>query len=89
MVLVDARPRTAFDAGHIPGAVSLPFKELQAGIISFMATHPPNTPMAIYCANTSCGTSSQMATALTQTYQYQDVRYLPGGYQEWRSAEAK
>jgi rhodanese-related sulfurtransferase len=89
MVLVDARPRTAFDAGHIPGAVSLPFKNLEAEIKSFMARHPTTTPLAIYCANTSCGTSSQMARALTQTYQYQDVRYLPGGYQEWRTAEGK
>jgi len=89
MVLVDARPRTAFDAGHIPGAVSLPFKNLDAEIKSFMARHPTTTPLAIYCANTSCGTSSQLARTLAQTYQYKEVRYLPGGYQEWRSAEGK
>ena len=89
IVLVDARPRTAFDAGHIPGAVCLSFKNLKSEINSFLAEHPPSTPLAIYCANANCGTSSQLATALTQTYHYLDVRYLPGGYQEWRSAEGK
>lgn len=89
IVLVDARPRTAFAAGHIPGAVCLPFTSLQAEIKAFMAAHPPSTPLAIYCANANCGTSSQMAAVLTRTYQYKDVRYLPGGYQEWRNAEAK
>jgi rhodanese-related sulfurtransferase len=87
IVLVDARPRTAFDAGHIPGAVSLPFQNLQAEIQAFMGAHPPGTPLAIYCANVKCGTSSQLALALTRTYQYQNVRFVPGGYQEWRSAE--
>ena len=89
IVLVDARPRTDFDAGHIPGAVCLPFKSLQAEIKAFMAAHPPSTPLAIYCANANCGTSSQLAAALTQAYRYKDVCYLPGGYQEWRNAEGK
>jgi len=89
IVLVDARPRIAFDAGHIPGAVCLPFKSLQGEIKAFMAAHPPATPLAIYCANANCGTSSQLATALTHTYKYKDVRYLPGGYQEWRNVEGK
>src|SRR5262245_10262470 len=89
MVLVDARPRNAFDAGHIPGAVCLPFNNLQAEIRAFMAVHPSSTPLAIYCANANCGTSSQLAAALTHTYKYENVRYLPGGYQEWRNVERK
>ena len=89
IVVVDARPRTAFDAGHIPGSVCLPFTSLQTEIKAFMAAYPPGTPLAIYCANANCGTSSQLATVLTHTYNYKDVRYLPGGYQEWRNAEGK
>ncbi len=88
-VLVDARPRTAFDAGHIPGAVCLPVKELDAEIQGFIAKYPPTTPLAIYCANSSCGTSSQLATSLTAKYNYKVVRFMPGGYQEWRKAEGQ
>jgi rhodanese-related sulfurtransferase len=89
-VLVDARSRTSFDAGHIPGAASLPFTSLQTDIQAFMARYPPaTTPLAIYCANANCGTSGKLAAALTHNYKYKDVRYLPGGYQEWRFAEGK
>lgn len=89
LVLVDARARTAYDAGHIPSAVCLPFKSLQVEIKAFMSAYPPATPLAIYCANANCAASSQLATALTRTYKYRNVRYLPGGYQEWRNAEGK
>jgi len=89
IVLVDARTRSAFDAGHIPGAVSLPFKDFASEIQAFMAAYPLATPLAIYCANANCGTSSQLATTLTRIYKFENVRYLPGGYQEWRNAEGK
>ena len=89
ILLVDSRSQIAFDAGHIPGAVCLPYKSLQARIQAFMAAYPRETPLAIYCANANCAASSKLAVALTNTYGYRGVRYIPGGYLEWRSLKGK
>ena len=88
IVLVDARERTAFEAGHIPGAVSLPLSELNERIGDFTAKYPKNTALVVYCSNINCHMSHSVATALAQQHGYVDVREMPGGYAEWMVAES-
>jgi len=88
VVLVDAREIAAFEAGHIPGAISLPFTQLTQRIAAFAAVYRQNQPLVIYCASNQCPVSQAEAAALIEQYGYTDVREMPGGYAEWRLAEA-
>lgn len=85
VVLVDSRPRLTFEAGHIPGAVNLPEKEVEEAISEFLATYlPPDTRLVIYCGNEKCASSAKLAAILSNDYGYDHVQYVPGGYLEWR-----
>jgi rhodanese-related sulfurtransferase len=88
IVLVDARRAAAYEAGHIPGAVSLPFPELERRIAEFSRQHAPTQPLVIYCESLDCPDAHAEAAALAAQYGYGNVREMPGGYAEWRQAEA-
>ncbi|RPJ84271.1 MAG: MBL fold metallo-hydrolase, partial [Acidobacteria bacterium] len=46
-LVVDARPVTAFAAGHIPGALSVPLEDLQDHLARLKAL---KKPIVTYCA---------------------------------------
>lgn len=87
-VLVDARPRAAFQAGSIPGAVSLPYTELEARMPEFRRQYPPDACLVVFCSDTGCATSDAVARALRRDYGFQTVYHMPGGYAEWQQAAA-
>jgi rhodanese-related sulfurtransferase len=87
LVLVDARTTSDYEAGHIPGAESLPFADMEQSIAAFQARHPKPQMIAVYCASTTCRVSSAEAAILAQRYGYTDVHEMPGGFAEYRLAE--
>jgi rhodanese-related sulfurtransferase len=89
IVLVDARDSVAFDAGHIPGAVSLPLRMLAENAAAFAAKHPKTKTLVTYCGSIGCPLSHVLARQLRTEYGYADVREMPGGYVEWRTAEGQ
>jgi rhodanese-related sulfurtransferase len=88
IVLVDARATQYFQAGAIPGAVSLPGPTFDAAIAAFKASYVPNTALVIYCSSPQCPLSHNVAEALITRQGYTNVRIMPGGYQEYTAAEA-
>jgi rhodanese-related sulfurtransferase len=89
LTLVDARDTVSFDAGHIPGAVSLPASQLQDKIGEFTARYPKTRPLVIYCSNIHCGMAHAAAVVLAEEQGYENVREMPGGYAEWVAAVSK
>lgn len=88
IVLVDARAKTAFEAEHIPGAVSLPANASPEEFVAFAMKYPQTTPIVVYCGGADCDLSHQLAEKLRTDLGYQDVREMPGGVVEWRLSEA-
>jgi rhodanese-related sulfurtransferase len=86
-VLVDSRSRAAYQAGCIPGAVSLPVKKIDDAIADFIQKYGLDTILIVYCADPACGTSKTAAQALIE-YGYENVFYMAGGYAEWQIAQA-
>ena len=86
-VLVDARPATAFKAGHIPGAISLPFMITAAELAEFRRLYDPRTLLIVYCANDACPIADHMAKKLISDAGYNTVRVFPGGFREWQRTE--
>jgi len=80
VVVLDVRPREEYEAGHIPGAVSIPLAELEARL----ATLPPGAEVVAYCRGPYCVLAPQALTLLRQ-HGYR-ARRLRDGLPEWRRA---
>ena len=64
VVLVDVRGKPTYDAGHIPGAVSLQEWSTPAEIQVFQQKYGPATALVLYCGNLACPASEDMAKKL-------------------------
>ena len=86
-VLVDVRPKALFDAGHIPGATSLPENSPPQDFTTFLSQQPTNLMVIAYCSSTSCSLSARVADRLVNEFHWPVVRYMTGGYLEYQQAE--
>ena len=86
-VLVDARPLTAFQAGSIPGAISLPANRIKEEMPAFMKRVDTNRWLIVYCGDQGSASSEDVGKTLIREYGYRHVFHMPGGYAEWQIAE--
>jgi rhodanese-related sulfurtransferase len=84
VVLVDARSRPAYDAGHIPGAVCLPEDSPATDLEAFRTLHGTNAHVVVYCSSTSCSLSFKLAYKLAKDYGFTRTQYMTGGYFEYQ-----
>jgi rhodanese-related sulfurtransferase len=78
-LLLDVRPPLEYEAGHIPGAVSIPVDELPARLGSL----PRDRRIIAYCRGRYCLFADE-AVALLRQHGFDAVR-LEGGLPEWRA----
>jgi rhodanese-related sulfurtransferase len=76
-VLLDARTREAYDAGHLPGAVSLHHSEITAETVAAL----PDGPVVAYCWGPSCNGACKAALRLAELGR--PVREMLGGFEYW------
>lgn len=79
MVLIDVRPASEFQAGHIPGAISVPLEDLE----SRLASLPPGLNVVAYCRGPYCVLSVD-AVAKLRAHGISAAR-LEDGLPEWRA----
>jgi rhodanese-related sulfurtransferase len=79
--ILDVRSRAEFEAGHLPGAIHLPFWQVGArlGEIPGVKTDP----IVVYCGH---GPRAWMAGAVLRRRGFTDVGYLEGHMSGWHSA---
>lgn len=82
LVIVDARSREDFEAGHIPGAFSLPVDEVEIEMGKFMESVPPEKMIVTYCSGVECWDSHEVAQIL-QDAGYENVQVFAGGMPVW------
>ena len=80
-VLVDVREASEWDAGHLPGAVSMPRGILERDVET--AVPDLDTPIVLYCGG---GYRSALAAASLQDMGYTDVASMDGGWRAWTDA---
>jgi rhodanese-related sulfurtransferase len=88
IVLVDGRPKTAYDIEHIPTAVSLPAESAPEAFIDFATKYPQHTALVVYCSSENCDTAHELAEKLRSEFGYSNVKEMPGGVVEYRVAES-
>jgi rhodanese-related sulfurtransferase len=77
-VLLDSRSREAWDAGHVPGAVHLPGREIAARA---PAELDRSVPVVTYCWGPGCNGATRAGLALA-LLGYR-VREMIGGFEYW------
>ena len=76
--VLDVRTTREFAAGHVPGAIHVPYHQLWLRRTDLPADK--TNPMVIYCSH---GPRAGMAKLQRWTLGYQDVRYLEGQMSGW------
>jgi rhodanese-related sulfurtransferase len=81
---VDLRKENVWNAGRIPGAIWLDFKN-NYNQASLEAEVGKDEAVVFYCSGVRCPRSAKAATSAL-AWGYQDVYYFRGGYPEWKNA---
>lgn len=79
-VIIDVRSKREYDAGHIPGALHVPF--WQIGRRWRELAHLRDRPMVIYCGH---GPRAHMAGAMLARRGCTAVAYLSGHMKKWKA----
>ena len=82
-VFIDARSRAEYDAGHIKGAKSLPYKEADWKFVEAMAGVSENSSVITYCDGETCELSMELAVFLRNAG-YKNVKVLSNGWSAWK-----
>ncbi|WNM59192.1 rhodanese-like domain-containing protein [Candidatus Nitrospira allomarina] len=78
-VIVDVRSQSEYDAGHVPGAVHLPFYAIWSRHKKINAT--PKDSIVVYCEH---GPRAWIGKFALWTAGYQNIVYLDGHMSGWK-----
>lgn len=91
----DVRLTDEFDTAHIPGSISVPYKEVSAKEVGFdpaddqfalnKLPKDKNAPFIMYCDGTICWKSYKSALMAIQGG-WKNVYWFRGGFPEWKEA---
>ena len=79
VTVLDVRPEDEFALGHLPSAVNIPLKALEARLSEL----DPSYEIVAYCRGPYCVLSYEAVAARTRGFK---VRRLQDGFPEWRAA---
>lgn len=79
---VDARSKADYDAGHIPGAVSLPFENVTADY----SIIKDKQIVMVYGADYNDARAKSMVKRLWQLLPHHDIRFFDGGVRAWKAS---
>lgn len=84
-VIIDARDRNAYAAGHIKGAISLPLMEASSLVPELSGRVPKEAVLVVYCNGYACEDSVDLGKQLLSAG-YVTVYYFDGGFPAWLDA---
>ncbi len=83
LVVVDALAPISYAASHLPGAINI--SPDQAGELAERRIPDRDTEVVVYCANSNCESSVEVATRLVELG-YRNVLHYAGGKRDWAEA---
>ena len=84
-VVFDARPEADYLQGHLPGALSLPFMEVEDRFGDVQWRLTPSQPILAYCSGVECDESFLLTRFLRQQG-FTNVLLFAGGFNLWQQA---
>jgi rhodanese-related sulfurtransferase len=83
-LLIDARDDTEYSAGHIPGAVNLPYERVITDPAVLETLDLAGRPIIAYCGGGECEVSLSLAHELI-ALGFERVAVYMGGFPEWEA----
>jgi len=77
--VIDVRQPDEYEAGHIPGAINIPLRELGDNVDQI----PTDVPVFVYCQS---GWRAALATGALHNMGYENVRSFPPSFAGWEAA---
>lgn len=84
-LVLDARPEADYAAGHVPGAISMPYDAVDARMVEIQALLTPGRPMLTYCSGAHCD-ESFLLTLYLRRQGFTNVVLFAAGFDEWKAA---
>lgn len=84
-IFLDARPQSQYVEGHIPGALNLPWQEVDRYFIETAQRLEGAAMIITYCEGESCDLSHELALFLKEMG-FGNVRVLVDGWGVWQQA---
>ncbi len=84
-LVLDARPRADYQAGHIRRAKSVPFDSVEEGLTAILPELMPGRLMMTYCSGKNCDESFLLTLYLRQQG-FTNVVLFAAGFQPWKDA---
>jgi rhodanese-related sulfurtransferase len=84
-VFIDARPKEDFEKGHIKGAKSLPWRDVDQRFMAVTGNLSLDTTIITYCDGEACELSRHLSNFLIDAG-FSHVRILLNGWTKWRNA---
>jgi rhodanese-related sulfurtransferase len=85
-VIIDARDAPEYAAGHIPGAINMPFDEVITDTARLEAFDQQGKPILVYCGGATCELSMKLGYALVAAGKTKILVYT-GGMPEWTAMQ--
>jgi rhodanese-related sulfurtransferase len=82
-IFIDARSAKEFEAGHISGAISIPFQSLEEQFPMVGSLIDSGQELIVYCLNRECDDSLMLATELQAMGAENLVLYIDG-FEVWK-----
>ena len=76
-LLIDARSPAAYEAGHLPGAISLPHATIDEEVVAAL----PEGPLVAYCWGPACNGAVKACRRLAELGR--PAKEMLGGYEYW------
>ncbi len=83
-IFVDARPGSAYQSGHIKGAINLPWQQAEERVLEIVERIPMDKPVVTYCDGDACNLSHHLAKFL-KDLGYARARSLHNGLSRWQA----
>ena len=84
-IIIDARPNEDYEKGHIKGARSLPWHEVDRIFMAVTKDISDDTPIITYCDGETCVLSHNLAIFLIDLG-FNKVKVLVNGWTKWQNA---
>lgn len=81
VLFVDARSKGQYDAGHIPGAINIEWRQ----ILARRGELPTDRPVVLYCETGLLSSKAQFALRVAG---HENVKVLWGGYLMWSARQS-
>lgn len=85
VLFLDARPQSQYAGGHIQGALSLPWQEVDRYFMDLAERLDGASAIITYCDGESCDLSHELAFFLEEMG-FENVRVLVNGWTVWQQA---